>query len=589
MNIAVLIKSVPRSSDLNLNPDFTIPRSGQRMEVNKSDLYAIEEALRIRKKTGGIIRVISMGSKSSINGLRYALSMGADEAFLISDDAFRGSDSYATSLVLSTAIRKTGADLVICGKRSSDGSTAQVPSETAAMLGYDLSVNTVRCDVAENGIICTEKSEYSEIIRKLGFPALIAVENGINTPRLPDINCIIKSREKEINILGAAELGISPGECGINGSLTRVVSTERISAVITREGKSIGSTDEIRASLISEISSAVNDNEDITVSDKKLYDLSALSGNRVMVICECRNGRICEESLYVIRKALPIADKLKTGITAVIPRCDDHTVKEILAPLGVGKVYRIDAEDLLTSDINSAAELILKAAETEDIRTMLLPSTVLGMRLAPYIAAKSHSGLTADCIELWVDEDKLYQKRPAFSGKVNAVIISQNSAYEMATVKPFACETEPYEVRHAEIDIKDQGSCETVCESSPSEMVALDQQIIVGIGAGVTDKDELELIKEWCCKNKYGLAATRRAVDTGMMPVDHQVGLTGRMISPKLYIAIGISGALEHIVGVTNAGRVISVNPSRSESLSRISDVIYNINSKEFIDIIRKV
>lgn len=589
MNIAVLIKSVPRSSDLKLNPDFTIPRSGQRMEVNKSDLYAIEEALRIRKKTGGKIRVISMGSKSSINALRYALSMGADEAFLISDDAFRGSDSYATSLVLSTVIRKTGADLVLCGKRSSDGSTAQVPVETAVMLGYDLSVNTVKCDVTEKGIVCTEKSEYSEIVRKMELPALVAVENGINTPRLPDINGIIKSREKEINILGAAELEISSEKCGINGSLTRVVSTERLPAVITREGKSIGSTDEIRASLISETASAVNDNENITVSDKKLYDLSAYSGNRVMIICECRNGRICEESLYVIRKVLPIADKLKTGITAVISRCDTDTVKELLAPLGVGKVYRIDTDDFLTADINAVAELILNAAETEDIRTMLLPSTVLGMRLAPYIAAKSHSGLTADCIELWVDEDKLYQKRPAFGGKVNAVIISQNSAYEMATVKAFACETETYEVRHAEIDIKDHGSCEIVCESSPFEMVALDQQIVVGIGAGVTDKEELEFIKEWCYKNKYGLAATRRAVDTGMMSVDHQVGLTGRMISPKLYIAIGISGALEHIVGVTNAERVISVNSSLSENLSRISDVVYNINSRGFIDIIRKV
>src|SRR5512139_3353553 len=136
MRIVVCIKQVPDSAEVRINPETnTLIRDGVPTIINPYDLHALEEGLQIREKSGGKVTVLTMGPPQAENALREAISMGADEAVLLSDRAFAGSDTWSTSYTLAQALKKLGADIIFCGKQAIDGDTAQVGPETAEFLG----------------------------------------------------------------------------------------------------------------------------------------------------------------------------------------------------------------------------------------------------------------------------------------------------------------------------------------------------------------------------------------------------------------------------------------------------------------------
>ncbi len=220
MTIVVCIKQVPD----RIHPDTgTLIREGVPSIVNPFDLHAIEAGLRIRETVGGTVTVLTMGPPQAETALREALSMGADDAVLLTDAAFAGSDTWATGYALSKAIRKIGPDIVICGKQAIDGDTAQVGPETAEFLGIP-HVSYVRKieEVTAASLRVQRLMDDGYDVVESSLPVLITVVKELNEPRLPSLKGKMAAKKAVIKKWGSADILAEENDVGLKGSPTQV-------------------------------------------------------------------------------------------------------------------------------------------------------------------------------------------------------------------------------------------------------------------------------------------------------------------------------------------------------------------------------
>ena len=239
MNIMVCIKQVPGTVDVRINPaDNTLVREDIPNIINPFDMYAIEEGIRIRERFGGKVTVISMGPPQALNALKEAVAMGCDEAILLTDHAFAGSDSWSTAYTLSLAVRSAGPfNLILCGKQAIDGDTGQVGPGLARQLGinqltYVFKIQKI--DPASGTIVVERLLEEGREIVEARLPALLTVVKDINQPRLPSISNLRRAARMQIRMMTAGDLtGADAGRFGLDGSPTKVV---KIFSPPAREG-----------------------------------------------------------------------------------------------------------------------------------------------------------------------------------------------------------------------------------------------------------------------------------------------------------------------------------------------------------------
>jgi len=226
MHFVVCIKQVPDTTDVRINPETnTLMREGVESIINPFDMYAIEEAIRLKERMGGKVTAVTMGPPQAEAALREAISTGADEAVLISDRAFAGSDTWATSYTLAMALRKLGdVDVVLCGKQASDGDTAQVGPGIATHLDLP-QITYVRKieDIDETSIRGERLLETGYEVIESPLPCLLTVVKEINEPRLPSLKGKMAARRAEIVTWTAQDLGADPELLGLDGSPTKVV------------------------------------------------------------------------------------------------------------------------------------------------------------------------------------------------------------------------------------------------------------------------------------------------------------------------------------------------------------------------------
>lgn len=227
MNILVCIKQVPDTTEIRIDPETnTLVRAGVPSIMNPFDAHALELALRLRDREGGAVTAMTMGPAQAVEILKDAVGMGADKAYLLSDRAFGGSDTLATSYILSAAIRKLGGfDLILCGKQAIDGDTGQVGPEIAEHLG----LAQVTCAVdayVDGGALCVERAGHggTEVV-ELRLPAVASVARGEHPPRLQTIRNRLRANHGELPVLTAADLGVDPAKIGLKGSPTKVKRT----------------------------------------------------------------------------------------------------------------------------------------------------------------------------------------------------------------------------------------------------------------------------------------------------------------------------------------------------------------------------
>lgn len=226
MNILVCIKQVPGTSQVEIDPKTgTLKRDGVPAKMNPFDLYALETALRIKQRTGATVTVLTMGPPQCETIVREAYMMGADRGVILSDRPFGGADVLMTSYTLAQGVRKAGgADLIICGKQTTDGDTAQVGAELAEWLGIPHVVNVKDIgEITATHITFTVDLPDYEIVERMPFPCLMTVEKGIYEPRLPSYRLKLSTAGREITWLKLSDLDDSdPKHYGLNGSPTQV-------------------------------------------------------------------------------------------------------------------------------------------------------------------------------------------------------------------------------------------------------------------------------------------------------------------------------------------------------------------------------
>jgi electron transfer flavoprotein beta subunit len=226
MHIVACIKQVPDAKDVRIDPETcTLVRQGVESIVNPHDWYAVEAALRLRDEYGGKVTVMTMGPPQAEDALRETLALGVDEALLLSDRAFAGADTWATSLTLARAIIKLGpVDLVICGKQAIDGDTAQVGPGLAAHLDQPYTTYARRLELQDGGLLLAERlTDLGYEVVQMPLPAVVTVIREIGDPRMPGLKHKMRARKQEIPVWGAADLELNPEEVGLQGSFTQVV------------------------------------------------------------------------------------------------------------------------------------------------------------------------------------------------------------------------------------------------------------------------------------------------------------------------------------------------------------------------------
>jgi electron transfer flavoprotein alpha subunit len=299
--------------------------------------------------------------------------------------------------------------------------------------------------------------------------------------------------------------------------------------------------------------------------------------NNVLVYIQQNEGKIAEVSLELVCKARELAAKLKTEVSALV--IGENTEGEIqrLASLGADRVYMIEDSRLKYYSSVPYSKLLIKVIEDCKPQIVLVGATLEGRDLAPRVAARLNVGLSADCTGLQIGDhseggkvykDILYQIVPAFGGNIIATIISPLKKPQMATVREGVMRlNDPDASCKAEIinvpaNLKDEDFPSTIIERVLEEKTVnlKKAQIIVAGGMGVGSKKNFELVRELAHTLGGEVGATRPAVDQGFIGHDHMIGQTGITVRPKLYIACGISGAVQHRTGMDASARIIAIN-----------------------------
>lgn len=225
MNLIVCLKQVPDTNEVKINPNTnTLIRQGVSCILNPFDAYALEEAVRVKEKYGGKVIALTMGPPQAEQILRDAIAVGADEAILLTDRAFAGADTWATSYTLTHAIRKIGAfDIIFCGKQAIDGDTAQVGPGIAGQLDIPqiIFVRAIR-EIAPGRIVTERMVENGYEVVESSLPCLISVVKGINEPRMPSLRGIMMAKKAQITVWGQKDLDVDPACIGLKGSPTYV-------------------------------------------------------------------------------------------------------------------------------------------------------------------------------------------------------------------------------------------------------------------------------------------------------------------------------------------------------------------------------
>ena len=253
MNLIVCMKVTPKIEQIKFDEQKkTIIREGVENEINDADKNALEAALKLKDATGGKVVVLSMGPPSFEPFLRLAVSMGADDAVLLSDRVFGGADTFATSRVLAAGVEKLKPfDLVLCGEASSDGSTEQVPPSIAGWLGVPHVSYVSEIGVAGDKLRARREVTDGHELVEVAPPALVSVQLGCNSPRFPDFRRKgWADKEFKLRVLTNQDLGFAPGDVGLEGSRTEVTGLSRMRSPERRREFIQGTEEEVAKRLV---------------------------------------------------------------------------------------------------------------------------------------------------------------------------------------------------------------------------------------------------------------------------------------------------------------------------------------------------
>ncbi len=309
----------------------------------------------------------------------------------------------------------------------------------------------------------------------------------------------------------------------------------------------------------------------ITIEKKKGPQINLEDYRDVWVFGEQREGKLNTVIYELIGQGRKLADKLEEDLCVVLPGYQMSDQAEELINYGVDKVYIVDEKELELYNDEYYTAVMTELIESYKPSIILLGATAMGRSLGPRVASRIKTGLTADCTGLDIDEEEkiLLQTRPAFGGNIMATIVCKNYRPQMATVRPgvmkaairksdYSGEIINHDFDPGKVDLKTR--VKEVVEEMESGINIDEADIIVSGGRGVGSEEDFKVIRDLADALGGAVGASRAAVDSGWISQDHQVGQTGTTVSPKVYVACGISGAVQHLVGMKSSDIIIAVN-----------------------------
>jgi electron transfer flavoprotein alpha subunit len=592
LRIAVCLKQVPDTAELAIDPATKrLIRDGVRNVINPFDRRGLTEALNIKQSLTAHVTALTMGPPQAKDVLIEALALGCDEAVHLLDSRFAGADTLATSRTLAACLRLLRPDVILCGKYSVDSETSQVGPEVAELMGAAQITAVSSLSIEPQNRTVTALRETDEGFEEVAtsMPVVVTATERLNKPRRPTEDEKSKIDPARIRIIDAEGLAGRTENFGAQGSPTRVVDLYEIK----RDSNGIliepDDPDEaakavldyiIKIGAFSSWKTLPKKDGEVLVIDDHTVDAPSKS---IWVIVEVARGRVRPVTYELLGKARQLASKIGGEVVAVAMMDTDPDMNHQLASYGADKILRITSPALSTFTSEPYTAGLVDAISKFAPHSVIFPSTAMGRDLAPRVAARMGLGLTSDCIDLQLDgQARLIQHKPAFGGAVVALIYSDTSP-QMATVRPgILPRPTPNQARknrliehsvNLDASLTKTRVLKRTFTSEHDSKFIEEADIAVGVGYGLGSKDNLPIIQNLADALGAAVVGTRKIVDMDWLPRHLQVGLTGTNISPKLYIAIGVSGALNHLVGVRMAKTVIAVNKDRNAAIMKFADL----------------
>lgn len=326
--------------------------------------------------------------------------------------------------------------------------------------------------------------------------------------------------------------------------------------------------------------------------------------NNLIVYCEFEDGKVADVSLELLTKGRELASTLGVKLEAVVIGDNLDGVESQLFPFGTDVVYKVADKRLYPYTSNPHAAVLINLFREIKPQVCLMGATCIGRDLGPRVSSCLHSGLTADCTSLEIGphkdpktgkeyENLLYQIRPAFGGNIVATIINPDCRPQMATVREGVMKKEVLDQNYKG-EVINLDASKYVCEEDfvveilerhieKSKVNIKNSSIIVAGGYGMGSKENFDLLYKLAETLGGEVGASRAAVDAGFCEHDRQIGQTGVTVRPKLYIACGISGQIQHIAGMQESSIIISINNDPEAPINTIADFVINGNAEDVI------
>jgi electron transfer flavoprotein alpha subunit len=582
MRIVVCVKYVPVLSALRFDAETRrLVRAGVPGEVSAFDLRALGCAAQLRQAHGGELVALTMGPPAAREGLLECLALGADRGVLLSDPLLVGSDTLATARAVAAALRREAPDLVLCGRASTDAETGQVGPEVAELLGWPQVTAARRFSLDAPARTFTAERETDDGFETVTgpLPAVVTAAEDLAEERFPTKAERQAAAGKPIAVVGAAEIGLAAGDVGAAGSPTEVAAIEAVES--RRRGELVeGDSPAALARALGERLRALGALDPARDDRLPLPVREAGAAPPVWVVADLGPRGLRPVTAELLAKAADLAVRLGGPVEAVVIGAGaEHA--PALAAAGAERVLVAEGPGLVPYTTDAHAAVLAEAIRAARPRLVLVGSTAYGRDLAPRVAARLGLGLTGDAIDLDVDaEGRIRQHKPAFGGAIVAPILSRTRP-EMATVRPGVLPpARPEPGRRAPVErlaVPAVAARVRVTAFRPlaeATGAGLDAApIVLGVGRGIGGPENLPPIRRLAERLGAAVAATRDVTDAGWLPRQCQVGLTGRAIAPRLYVALGIRGAMEHMVGLRRAGLIVAVNTSPKAPIFKTADL----------------
>jgi electron transfer flavoprotein alpha subunit len=566
VKIVCLVKQVPRADAIGFDQETKqLKREGVPLLLNPFDAAAVSHAVKLRERVGGEVIAMTMGPPQAEEALRTCLALGADRCLHLSDRVFALADTLATARTLGMALEKEGdVDLVVCGRKTTDAETWQVPPEVAAFLGRPHITNVVDTEVENGTARVTRETDDGYEKWEVDLPAVVSLAfaeeaNG--------------SADGRIDLWAAGDLVDEVHEYdkrfGQTGSPTRVLAVR--DSIPERAGErftDLGAAVERASALVAERVLEPSRWE----KPERLGDQPSPRRYDCWTFVELVDGRPTRASLELLGKGRELSGKLGGDNVALVL---GHGIEYDALELGERGADRVlVADDLRFADYHPEtwAGALRSILGQRRPHVLLFPATVNGRDLGPRVAGELQLGMTADCVGLGIDRaGRLIQTKPAYGDTIVSVIMGSTTP-QLATVRPRMFE--PLEPRDGRVQVE---------EIDLGARVAMRQRLVEQTAVSARDLDESDVVV--CLGSELpsediararklaedagaAVGATRAVCARGDLPHNRQIGGFGRPVAPRLLVAVGIPGDFEEQAGFVKAGVIAAVNHGEAPILN---------------------